>query len=535
MPSIDLVFAAAPILLLIYWMTKKTPMPSAKALPLAALLAYGIQVAWFRTDTATINAAVVAGLLTALTPISIVWGAIFLFRTMELSGAMETIRNWLNALTRNRVAQVVIIGWSFQFLIEGASGFGTPAALAAPLLVGLGFQPLRVAMACLILNSVPVSFGAVGTPTWFGFGPLELSASELQAVAWKSALIHSAAAYVIPLLGFSLLLTWTELRHNALFVCIAITSSVVPMTLLALLSDEFPAVVGGMISLIVTVGLARYGIGLTVAQDEPADPECRPPSVLAVVKAMFPLWATVLVLLVTRIPQLGLRTALTASTPALEVAIGGLGQFSISAALVLQLQGIFGTEANWTYQVLYVPSLIPFILVSVMSWWVLSAPCGTARQVWRQTAERMLNPVLALLGALVLVGLLMAGEEASSVMTIGRALAYATGDSWQYFSAYLGAVGAFFAGSCTISNLTFGPIQDSIASQLNLERTTVLALQSVGGAMGNMVAIHNIVAVCSVLGLKNQEGEILKRTVGPMLLYGAIAAAMSAFLMGPRL
>lgn len=205
---VDLVLSVAPVLLLILLMIQKSPMPSAKALPLAAVLAFSIRLVWFGDSAQILTAAVVAGLLTALTPISIVYGAIFLFRTMELSGAMETIRNWLNSLTRNRVAQVVIIGWSFQFLIEGASGFGTPAALAGPLLVGLGFPPLRVAMACLILNSVPVTFGAVGTPTWFGFAQLDLSASELHAIAWKSALIHSAAACFVPVLAFRLLLTW---------------------------------------------------------------------------------------------------------------------------------------------------------------------------------------------------------------------------------------------------------------------------------------------------------------------------------------
>ncbi len=88
-------------------------------------------------------------------------------------------------------------------------------------------------------------------------------------------------------------------------------------------------------------------------------------------------------------------------------------------------------------------------------------------------------------------------------------------------------VGAFFAGSCTVSNLTFGPIQDAIATKMGLDRTLILALPSVGGAMGNMVAIHNLVAVCSMLGLGNQEGAILKRTTGPMLLSGAIAAGMA--------
>jgi len=115
-------------------------------------------------------------------------------------------------------------------------------------------------------------------------------------------------------------------------------------------------------------------------------------------------------------------------------------------------------------------------------------------------------------------------------MIIGGSLAAVTGDWWRFVAAYLGAIGSFFAGSCTISNLTFGPIQDSIASQVGQDRTTILALQSVGAAMGNMIAIHNIVAVCAVLKLANKEGEILKQTAGPMVLYGVIAAVMSLFL-----
>ena len=103
----DLIFAAEPVLLLIFWMTKKTPMPSAKALPLAALVAYGLRLAWFGTDANLVNASVLAGLLVALTPILIVWGAIFFFLSMEHCGAMKTIRQWLNHLSSNRGAQVV--------------------------------------------------------------------------------------------------------------------------------------------------------------------------------------------------------------------------------------------------------------------------------------------------------------------------------------------------------------------------------------------------------------------------------------------
>jgi len=526
----DVLFAAGPIVGLIYLMTKRHPLPSAVALPLAAGAAYLVQLLWFGAGGRLVNASVVAGLLVAWTPILIVWGAIFFFRSMEHCGAMGTIRAWLNHLSRNRVAQVMLIGWSFQFLIEGASGFGTPAALAGPLLVGLGFPALRVATACLVLNSVPVSFGAVGAPTWFGFGQLGLDAAELRAVAWKTALIHSVAACMVPLLALRLLVEWREIRENLAFIYLSIGASVAPMFFVALLNDEFPSVAGGLTGLAATVWLARHGIGLAREGGAGAEERGEAPAAREVARALFPIGATVAALLATRIPALGLRGLLTSGTPSWEFSLGELGTFTASPSLVVGLRGILGTELDWTHQVLYVPSLLPFIAVSAVSFWVLGAPAGTAGAVWRESLGRMRNPVPALLGALVFVRLLMAGGESSPVMILGNSLAAATGGWWQLLAAHLGALGAFFAGSNTISNLTFGPIQDSIALRLGLDRTTILALQSAGGAMGNMVAIHNIVAVCSVLGLGNMEGVILKKTVGPMLAYGAVAMGMALLL-----
>ncbi|WP_432822679.1 L-lactate permease, partial [Trichloromonas sp.] len=199
-----------PIVLLIYLMTKKNNLPSFKALPLVALILYLIKLVFFDIDANLANATVLNGLLTAWTPILIVWGAIFLFKTMEYTGAMDTIRSWLNGVTTNKVAQLMIIGWAFAFLIEGASGFGTPAAIAAPILVGLGFPAVRVAILCLIMNSVPVSFGAVGTPTWFGLGQLGLSSQELMAIGIKTAVIHSVAALVIPVIALIFALSLAE-------------------------------------------------------------------------------------------------------------------------------------------------------------------------------------------------------------------------------------------------------------------------------------------------------------------------------------
>ena len=189
----DFIVSVAPIVLLVFLMTKRNATPSHVALPMTALLVYVLQLVYFGTDANLVNATVVKGVLTALTPILIIWGAIFMFRTMEASGGMDVVRGWLNGISANPAAQLMIIGWAFAFLIEGASGFGTPAALAAPILVGLGFPAVRVAILCLIMNSVPVSFGAVGTPTWFGFGQLGLSEAELLRVSAQSALTHAGS------------------------------------------------------------------------------------------------------------------------------------------------------------------------------------------------------------------------------------------------------------------------------------------------------------------------------------------------------
>jgi len=104
------------------------------------------------------------------------------------------------------------------------------------------------------------------------------------------------------------------------------------------------------------------------------------------------------------------------------------------------------------------------------------------------------------------------------------------GRAWPFFAPWLGALGGFFAGSATISNLTFGGIQDSIARTLGLDRTSIVALQSVGGAMGSMVSINNIIAVGCIIGLVNQDGYILKRTSIPLLAYGLVAGLLGLVL-----
>ena len=217
-PHSDLLFSVLPIVVLIYLMTKKNSVSSYIALPGCAVLLYLVKLIYFETDPNLLNATVVQGLLSAWTPIMIIWGAVLLFKTMEHCGSLDTIHTWLNGITTNKIAQLMIVGWSFSFFIEGASGFGTPAALAAPILVGLGFKPVRAAILCLIMNSTPVSFGAVGTPTWFGLGGLGLSSEQILEIGFGTAIINSCAALIIPVIALLFVASWKEIRKNLVFV-----------------------------------------------------------------------------------------------------------------------------------------------------------------------------------------------------------------------------------------------------------------------------------------------------------------------------
>ncbi len=522
-----------PIILLIWLMTKKNNMPSFRALPLVALILYIIKLAYFNMDANLINATVVQGLLVAWVPITIVFGAIFLFKTMEYTGAMDIIRNWLNGITSNKVAQAMIIGWAFAFLIEGASGFGTPAAIAAPILVGLGFQPVRVAILCLIMNSVPVHFGAVGTPGWFGLGKgANLTAAELLVVGQKAALIHSVAALVIPVIALTFALNWKTVRRNIVYVYLSIFATIIPYFISAQFNDEFPSVVAGAIGTVLSIFFALKGWGL--AKEDSAETSSNNTQTGTIIKATFPLWGTVGLLLITRIKPLGLNALLKSTVPMFDtVNLGSLGNFGISKALVLSLNNIFGTNVGFTYQALYIPCLIPFVLISVISFVLFKANANIASRVVTESVKQMKNPAMALLGALVFVQLLKLGsaEVQANTIIIGSAFANVFGGAWSFLAAYLGSLGAFFSGSNTVSNLTFAGIQASIANQLGLDKLTVLAMQSVGGGMGNMTCIHNIVAVCSVLGLASSEGFILKRTAIPMFIYGLIAGAVGFIML----
>lgn len=483
---------------------------------------------------------------------------------------METIQCGMQNISPDMRVQAIIIGYLFAAFIEGAAGFGTPAALAAPLLLALGFPPLAAAVVCLTFNSFPVSFGAVGTPIIIGLSFLkELVANAVTAGApgvnftsyesfgvligqWVT-LMHLPMIFILPIfmLGFISRYfgpkrSWSDGFAAWKFCVFAAVAFTVPYLLFAwFLGPEFPALIGGLVGLGVVVWGARRGIAVpkdvwTFGSQKNWDPDwtgtvstaaegCKFEARMSQFKAWLPYVLIGIILVVTRIPELGLKAWLSAQTISFK---GILGYESVSGSIAY----------------LYLPGTIPFTLVAILTIFIHGMPGEKVKAAWVDSIKRMKNPAIALFFAVALVSIFRGsgiGDMAlnpnaypSMPLAMAKALSELVGQGWPMFASFIGGLGAFIVGSNTVSNLLFAEFQWGMATQLDLPRQLIVAAQVVGGAMGNMVCIHNIVAVCAVVGLSGKEGVILRQTFWPFLLYGVVVGifvTLMSFVFLPHL
>jgi len=273
--------------------------PASKTMPVAFVLTAVLAYSYWRVSAVRIAAASLEGLVIAGTLLYIVWGALLLLFVLKHSGAVEAIRNGFRSISPDRRIQAIIVAWTFGAFIEGAAGFGTPAAVAGPLLVILGFPPMAAVVSALTIQSTPVSFGAVGTPILVGvnkgladqslvnefivqhnadlFAQLQgpafqdmLSAKYhemLLMIGARVAIVHGIIGTLIPLFVVCLLTrffgrkrSWREglaVWKFALFAGFAFT---VPYVLFGVfLGPEFPSLLGGLVALSLVVTAAKAG------------------------------------------------------------------------------------------------------------------------------------------------------------------------------------------------------------------------------------------------------------------------------------
>ncbi|HLR93208.1 MAG TPA: L-lactate permease [Jiangellaceae bacterium] len=524
--------------------------PAKYAMPVGYIVVVLVALLVWEMDVTGVAAASLEGLITAATLLYIVFGALLLLSTLTVGGAMASIRAGFTNISPDRRVQAVIIGWLFGSFIEGASGFGTPAAVVAPLMLALGFPAMAAVMVGLIIQSTPVTFGAVGTPILVGVNDglggdpaveervseLGLTHSEYVAeIGFQTAAIHAVVGLLIPLIVACMLTGFfgPERRFRdglaiwpfAIFASVAMT---IPSVLVArFLGPEFPSLLGGMIGLAIVMFTSSKGFLMPkeifdfgpreswsdrwMGSIEPAaatDPAAR----MSLPKAWAPYVILVGLLVLTRV-------------------IDPVNEF-LSGDLSIPLEELLGTAISTSVEPLFSPAFM-LILSCLVAYGLHRMNGRQIAQTWRIAGRQLAGTAVALLFAVPLVRVLIqSGPDlndsglASMPVTMAEGAAAISGGAWPAIAPWIGALGAFVAGSNTVSNLTFSQFQFSTGSQIGVPPENVVAAQAAGGAGGNPIAVHNIVAASATVGLLGREGDLIRKTILVTLYYCLTAGAL---------
>jgi len=525
--------------------------PAYQAMPLAWLAAALIASVLWRMPMTWIVAATVNGVLTAMTILVIVFGALLLLNTLRKAGALSVISASLLQVTTDRRIQALLIGFGFATLVEGTSGFGTPAALAAPLLVGIGFPPLAAAATALIGHAPAVSFGAVGTPILGGVGAALDVAHVREALpvpflawitgditVWNANFHFLGGALIVPLLVVTSLTVWFGRRGEwkraleawPMALAAGTAFAVTQNALARLTGPELPSIGGGLAAMLVVVLFAqRRWLQPKVGWGFPDDASGggararspgEPAGSMSLLWAWLPYVLVIVLLLVTRLVWLPFRELFVAPS--------------------ITWPGILGTELTWSWDFLYSPGVFPFTVVAAASWGLFRMGLPKIRRSVVVTVRQLAAASLAMGAAVAMAQIMMhSGNNALGVdgmlVSLADASARLVGGAFPMVSPWIGALGSFMSGSNTVSNIIFSGYQYQVAAELGYSRTLVVSLQSAGAAVGNIMTVHNLVAVLAVVGGLGKEGLLLRMNalafVSYLLAVGALGM-LAVWLFG---
>ncbi len=529
--------------------------PAKKAMPIAYFVTVVIAFLVWKTPGAQIAAASIHGLVTAANLLFIVFGAILLLNTLKACGDIHAIRQGFIDISPDRRVQAIIIAWLFGSFIEGAAGFGAPAAIAAPLLVAIGFPAMAAVVVALIIQSTPVSFGAVGTPILVGVntglsGQPEVASvvaaqgmtheSYLHLIGETVALLHGIAGSFVPLIMVSLMTRFFGKNRSfgeglaiwkfALFAGLAFT---IPSNILArFLGPEFPSLLGALVGLCLVVPATRAGLfqpkkPWAFPDEEEWDTEWRGELQIDVhdhaakvsgrhlIKAWSPYLIVAALLVITRTVQ-------------------PIKAFITSDAVTISWANIFNSGIGTKSQPLYLPGFI-FVVTVVLCYAIFRMNQTQIRQSLGESGRTVLGAASALVFAVPMVQVFINSKSdslAQMPIVLADGVSTLFGSLWPLIAPTIGGLGAFIAGSNTISNMLFAFFQFSMAQKIGATEHIVVALQAVGGAAGNMICVHNVVFASATVGLLGKEGSVIRKTLAPMIGYALFAGALGLVMIG---
>jgi len=515
--------ALSPLLCLVLLITF-FHQPAYKAALASLILTFLVSNFVWQVESAWITAAVLRGVFVTLEILVVIIGALLLLYALKEARAFVSIQQSVEKISADKRIQLILIAWFFVAFIEGAAGFGTPAALAAPLLVVIGFPALAAATLALIGDSVAVTYGAVGLPILLGVTQgldQNLIVFDLVSnISKTTALIHFAIGSFVPLL-MSILLCgifgkdWKSGFGVWRFALLAGFAFTAPYILIAwFLGPEFPSLFGAIVGGAIAIFALRFKFfqpkniwqipekHLSLKQD--INPEIK--NSPTIFHSILPYLLVGGLLVATRLPFFGVK--------------------DFFASWQLGINRILATDINYSLAVFQSPGII-FIAITFFAMWYFKLSSIEVKNVFKNSFLKLLAPASALLFIITMVQLFVySGVNQSGLVELPLYLANQAalaGAAWPLLAPLVGLFGAFVAGSSTVSNLLFSQFQYDTAVLLGMSPVLIIALQAVGSAVGNMIAVHNVVAVLATVGLMKAEGKVIKYNFFPAIGYALIA------------
>ena len=491
------------------------------------LLALGVALLFYKMPVSAALASAVYGFFYGLWPIAwIIVAAVFLYKLSVKTGQFDVIRSSILSVTHDQRLQLILVGFCFGAFLEGAAGFGAPVAITAALLVGLGFKPLYAAGLCLIANTAPVAFGAMGIPV--------IVAGQVSGI--DPFLIGQMAGRQLPFMTILVLFWimaimdgWRGVKETWPAVLVGGGSFAVVQFLTAnYIGPELPDITSAIVSLIALTAflkvwqpkrIFRFDTSDSTATSaaKPVAASTAPLTAGAILKAWSPF--IILTAMVTLWSLKPFKALFAAGGPLastiISIPVPMLDKLVAKMPPVVAAATPYG--AVYTFNWLAATGTAILIAAILTIAFARFSPAKAVATLG-ETVRELVIPIYSI--GMVLAFAFVANYSGLSA-TLALALAH-TGQAFVFFSPFLGWIGVFLTGSDTSANALFGALQATTANQLGLSPVLTVAANTTGGVTGKMISPQSIAIACAAVGLAGKESDLFRFTVKHSLVFAAI-------------
>ncbi len=488
---------------------------------LTVAIALAVALLFYRMPVQQAFAAGAYGFIYGLWPIAwIILGAVFLYKVSVKTGQFDIIRASILSVTEDQRLQMLMVGFAFGAFLEGAAGFGAPVAITAALLVGLGFKPLYAAGLCLIVNTAPVAFGAMGIPIIVAGQVTGLDPFEIGQMAGRQL---PFLTIIVLFWIMAIMDGWRGVKETWPAVLVAGGSFAIAQYLTSnFIGPELPDITASLASLVcLTLFLRRWKPVRIFRFDTETSAEAAAQALEApryrtgqIIKAWSPF--LILTAMVTVWSIKPFKALFAAGGPlqhwVLKLPVPALDQLVYKMPPIVPSPSAY--EAVYKFDAVSATGTA-IMLGAVLAIVLLKMRPAAALRTFGETANELKVPIYSI--GMVLAFAFIANYSGLSA-TLALALAH-TGKAFTFFSPFLGWLGVFLTGSDTSSNALFSALQATTAQQIGVSEVLLVAANTTGGVTGKMISPQSIAIACAAVGLAGKESDLFRFTVKHSLIF----------------